>query len=51
VAAFFYRLGRVAFRRRWYVALLWLVVLAAAGGAASRAAPAPADTLSVPGTE
>lgn len=47
MASFLYRLGRLAFRRRWYV----LVVLGAFGTAAARAPAAPSDTLSVPGTE
>ena len=42
MATFLYRLGRPAFRRRWYVALLWGAVPAAVGfGAAT--APAASD--------
>lgn len=51
MAVFLYRLGRFAFRRRWYVALIWLAVLAAGVLAASRAAAAPPDSNSIPGTE
>jgi RND superfamily putative drug exporter len=35
VAAFLYRLGRLAFRRRWYVVVVWLAVLGGAGLASS----------------
>ncbi|MFJ5777851.1 MMPL family transporter [Streptomyces sp. NPDC093094] len=51
MATFLYRLGRLAFRRRHFFALLWVALLTLAGvGAAS--APAPGTTsFSVPGTE
>jgi putative drug exporter of the RND superfamily len=51
MAALLYRLGRLAFRRRLVVALLWVAVLAGAGVAATRAPAAPPDNSSVPGTE
>ncbi|MEW2401164.1 MMPL family transporter [Streptomyces sp. NPDC046862] len=51
MAAFLYRLGRLAFRRRWYVALLWVAVLAAVGLGAVKAPSAPDDGFSMPGIE
>ncbi|MFC7309548.1 MMPL family transporter [Streptomyces monticola] len=51
MATFLYKLGRLAFRRRWLMTLLWVVILGGAGFAASTAAPPPADTFSMPGTE
>jgi len=51
VATFLYRLGRLAFRRRWYVALIWVAVLAAVGFGAAKAPAAPDDTNSMPGIE
>ncbi|MFI9616688.1 MMPL family transporter [Streptomyces sp. NPDC052023] len=51
MATFLYKLGRLAFRRRHFVALMWVALLTLAGvGAAS--APAPGTTsFSIPGTE
>ncbi|MGX8906548.1 MMPL family transporter [Streptomyces netropsis] len=51
MATFLYRLGRLAFRRRRLVALIWVALLAVAGvGAAT--APSPGSTsFSIPGTE
>ncbi|UGQ12827.1 MMPL family transporter [Yinghuangia sp. ASG 101] len=51
MATFLYRLGRVAFRRRRYVVLLWLAVLAAVGFGAVSAPASPDDTSSMPGIE
>jgi len=51
VATVLYRLGRLAFRRRWYVTILWVVILAALGFASAKAADAPATTFSTPGVE
>lgn len=51
MAAFLCRLGRLAFRRRWYVALLWVAVLAAVGFGAAKAPAAPDATNSMPGIE
>ncbi|MFD5100230.1 MMPL family transporter, partial [Streptomyces albidochromogenes] len=51
MATFLYTLGRLAFRRRWLMALLWVVIFCGAGFAASSAPPPPADTFSMPGTE
>ncbi|MET9506644.1 MMPL family transporter [Streptomyces sp. NPDC006622] len=51
MATFLYTLGRFAFRRRHFVALIWVALLTLAGvGAAS--APTPGTTsFSMPGTE
>nr|WSY58132.1 hypothetical protein OG999_33415 [Streptomyces sp. NBC_00886] len=51
MATVLYRLGRLAFRRRWYVTILWAVILAALGFASAKAAEAPATTFSTPGVE
>ncbi len=50
MATFLYRLGRLAFRRRWYVALIWVTLLALAGAGAASASKAT-DNFSIPGTE
>ncbi|MCD9879717.1 MMPL family transporter [Streptomyces guryensis] len=51
MATVLYHLGRVAFRWRWFVTLLWVAVLGAAGFAASKA-PATADEgFTMPGIE
>ncbi|MEU9455440.1 MMPL family transporter [Streptomyces sp. NPDC048277] len=51
MASFLYRLGRLAFRRRWFVTALWVAVLAAVGFAAVRAPEAPDTGSSMPGIE
>ncbi|MGV9350872.1 MMPL family transporter [Streptomyces spiralis] len=51
MATFLYRLGRFAFRHRFGVAVAWLVLLVAAGVAASTAAPAVPSSFALPGTE
>ncbi|PXX58094.1 RND superfamily putative drug exporter [Nocardia tenerifensis] len=51
MATFLYRLGRWAFRRRWYVVLVWAVVLGGAGLASTTAPGLPDDTASMPGIE
>ncbi|MEG8276459.1 MMPL family transporter [Streptomyces sp. AHA2] len=51
MAEFLYRVGRLAFRRRWSVVLVWAAVLAAVGLGALKA-PGPADEeFSMPGIE
>jgi RND superfamily putative drug exporter len=51
VATYLYRLGRLAFRRRWQVLLVWVAVLGAAGFASSTAAGLPGESGSMPGIE
>ncbi|MET9494753.1 MMPL family transporter [Streptomyces sp. NPDC006552] len=51
MATFLYRLGRLSFRRRRYVALLWVLLLGGIGFASSAAPAPPADSFSMPGTE
>ncbi|TLS46814.1 MMPL family transporter [Streptomyces montanus] len=51
MATFLYRLGRLAFRRRWPVALLWVAVLAAVGFGAAKAPAAGDDGFTMPGIE
>ncbi|MET9395169.1 MMPL family transporter [Streptomyces sp. NPDC006624] len=51
MATFLYRVGRLAFRRRWYVALVWAAVLAAVGLGALRAPGAVEEEFSMPGIE
>ncbi|GGR33020.1 membrane protein [Streptomyces aurantiogriseus] len=51
VAAFLYRLGRLAFRRRGYAALMWVAVLAAVGLSALQAPAASDEEFSMPGIE
>ncbi|MEU1147634.1 MMPL family transporter [Streptomyces sp. NPDC005863] len=51
MATFLYKLGRFAFRRRRYVALLWVVALAGAIFASATAPAPPEDSFSMPGTE
>ena len=51
MAAFLALLGRTAFRRRWYVLILWVGVIGAVGFAAVKAPAAPSDSFSMPGTE
>ncbi|MFG2940466.1 MMPL family transporter [Streptomyces sp. NPDC048282] len=51
MATFLNRLGRLAFRRRGYVALLWVAVLAAVGLGALQAPGASDEEFSAPGIE
>jgi RND superfamily putative drug exporter len=51
VAQFLYRLGRLAFRRRRLVVLLWIVVLAAVGVGAANVSGSSNDTFSIPGSQ
>ncbi|MEV6308594.1 MMPL family transporter [Streptomyces sp. NPDC051840] len=51
MATFLYKLGRLVFRRRRYVALIWVALLALAGFGASSAATATSSSFSIPGTE
>jgi RND superfamily putative drug exporter len=51
VATFLYKLGRLAFRRRHFVALIWVALLTLAGVGAASAPPAGTTSFSIPGTE
>ncbi|MEU3184397.1 MMPL family transporter [Streptomyces sp. NPDC006923] len=51
MATFLYHLGRLAFRRRRYVALIWVALLALAGIGALSAPTATSSSFSIPGTE
>ncbi|MEI7029367.1 MMPL family transporter [Streptomyces pratensis] len=51
MATFLYKLGRLAFRRRRYVALVWVALLALAGFGAASASTAASSSFSIPGTE
>jgi RND superfamily putative drug exporter len=51
MATLLYRLGRASFRRRRLVVVLWLVALAALGGAAYAFMGPTASNFSIPGTE
>ncbi|WP_327367912.1 MMPL family transporter [Streptomyces sp. NBC_01217] len=51
MATFLYKLGRLAFRRRRYVALIWVALLALAGFGAASASTATSSSFSIPGTE
>ncbi|MFD0020730.1 MMPL family transporter [Streptomyces sp. NPDC058382] len=51
MATFLCRVGRLAFRKRWYVALVWAAVLAVAGLGALKAPGASDDGFSMPGIE
>ncbi|MFJ4205777.1 MMPL family transporter [Streptomyces sviceus] len=51
MATFLYRLGRLAFRRRHFVALMWVALLTLAGVGAASAPAAGSTSFSIPGTE
>ncbi|MBD9727904.1 MMPL family transporter [Streptomyces caniscabiei] len=51
MATFLHRLGRLAFRKRWYVILMWLAVLAAVGVGALKAPGASDEGFAMPGIE
>ncbi|WP_031082475.1 MMPL family transporter, partial [Streptomyces sp. NRRL WC-3549] len=51
MATFLYKVGRFAFRRRWYVALVWVALLGVAGLGAASASTAASSSFSIPGTE
>ncbi|MEV0406756.1 MMPL family transporter [Actinoallomurus sp. NPDC050550] len=51
MATFLYRLGRFAFRRRHFVALVWVLLLTVVGVAAANAPAAGGSSFSIPGTE
>ncbi|MFB7333716.1 MMPL family transporter [Streptomyces adustus] len=51
MASFLYRLGRTAFRKRRWVLLLWVAVVAVVGFKGLTAAASPDDSSSMPGIE
>ncbi|MGW6904998.1 MMPL family transporter [Streptomyces sp. NPDC054940] len=51
MATFLYKLGRLAFRRRHFVALIWIALLTLAGVGAASAPSAGSSSFSIPGTE
>ncbi|MEU8624963.1 MMPL family transporter [Streptomyces sp. NPDC048669] len=51
MATFLYKIGRLAFRRRRYVALMWVALLALAGFGAASASTPTSSSFSIPGTE
>ncbi|QNE76852.1 MMPL family transporter [Streptomyces finlayi] len=51
MATFLYKLGRLAFRRRRFVALIWVALLTIAGVGMATASTATSSSFSIPGTE
>ncbi|MCF3123399.1 MMPL family transporter [Streptomyces arenae] len=51
MATFLYKLGKLAFRRRHFVALIWVALLTLAGVGAASAPTASSNSFSIPGTE
>ncbi|EST26691.1 MMPL family transporter [Streptomyces roseochromogenus] len=51
MATMLYKLGRLAFRRRHFVALIWIALLTLAGVGAASAPAAGNTSFSIPGTE
>ncbi|MFD7132804.1 MMPL family transporter [Streptomyces sp. NPDC059894] len=51
MATFLYKLGRLAFRRRHFFALIWVALLTLAGVGAASAPAAGSTSFSIPGTE
>ncbi|KPI07494.1 MMPL domain protein [Actinobacteria bacterium OK074] len=51
MATFLYRLGRLAFRRRRLVVILWIAVLAAVGIGAMNSTGKTSDSFTLPGTQ
>ncbi|MFF7734451.1 MMPL family transporter [Streptomyces sp. NPDC007984] len=51
MATFLYRLGKLAFRRRRLVVMLWLAALAVVGIGSASVSGTPSDQFSIPGTE
>ncbi|MFI6339187.1 MMPL family transporter [Streptomyces sp. NPDC050535] len=51
MATFLYKLGRLAFRRRHFAALIWVALLTLAGVGAASAPAAGTSSFSIPGTE
>ncbi|MGW2045140.1 MMPL family transporter [Streptomyces sp. NPDC001858] len=51
MATFLYKLGRLAFRRRHFAALIWVALLTLAGVGAASAPAAGTSSFSIPGVE
>ncbi|MET8787850.1 MMPL family transporter [Streptomyces sp. NPDC004589] len=51
MATFLYKIGRLAFRRRHFAALIWVALLTLAGVGAASAPAAGSSSFSIPGTE
>ncbi|MFG2941460.1 MMPL family transporter [Streptomyces sp. NPDC048282] len=51
MATFLYRLGRLAFRRRRLVTLLWIVVVAGLGLGAVKTSGSASDSFTIPGSQ
>ncbi|MGK5531898.1 MMPL family transporter [Streptomyces sp. URMC 129] len=51
MATFLYKLGRLCFRRRWWVVLLWVALLVGIGAGAASSSGAVAEDFALPGTE
>ncbi|RSO06542.1 hypothetical protein DMH26_06335 [Streptomyces sp. WAC 05379] len=51
MATFLYKVGRLAFRRRHFVALIWVALLTLAGVGAASEPAAGSTSFSIPGTE
>ncbi|MFE2041810.1 MMPL family transporter [Streptomyces sp. NPDC059477] len=51
MATFLYKLGRLAFRRRHFVVLIWVAMLTLVGVGAASAPAAGSGSFSIPGTE
>ncbi|MGC5037410.1 MMPL family transporter [Streptomyces sp. DT190] len=51
MATFLYKIGRLSFRRRHFVALIWVALLTLAGVGAASAPTAGNSSFSIPGTE
>ncbi|MET8248292.1 MMPL family transporter [Streptomyces sp. NPDC005202] len=51
MATFLYKAGRLAFRRRHFVVLIWVALLTLAGFGAASAPAAGSSSFSIPGTE
>ncbi len=49
MATFLYKIGRLAFRRRHFVALIWVALLTLAGVGATSAPAAGSSSFSIPG--
>ena len=51
MATYLYRLGRFAYRRRGWLTLVWVLILAAAGVGAATLSRPMSSSFSIPGTE